>query len=136
MMPQPNLPSGAPSCSCPNPITGDGFVGKFGFVVTQKDRVSFRWFWDYRRGISPFPASPKQSIPDYSPAPNSQDPKTATVNYVRTWNLSLISTSRVSFTKWVYGEGDSVNTSLADLGATNTVNGRFSATAPTIDQRI
>jgi len=149
MIPQPNLPSGALSFSGPNPITGDGFVGKFDFVATQKDRVSFRWFWDYRRGISPFPASPKQSIPDYSPAPNSQDPKTATVNYVRTWNLSLISTSRVSFTKWVYGEGDSVNTSLADLGATNfqdqypthrlpttTVNGRFSATAPTIDQRI
>src|SRR2546421_2507911 len=148
MIPRPNLASGALSFAGPNPITGDGFVGKFDFTATQKDRLSFRWFWDYRRGISPFPASPAQSIPDYSPAPNSQDPKTATANYVRTWNPSLISTSRASFTKWVYDEGDSVQTSLADLGATNfqdqyathrlptiTVNGRFSATAPTIDQR-
>ncbi|HYY72703.1 MAG TPA: carboxypeptidase regulatory-like domain-containing protein [Candidatus Bathyarchaeia archaeon] len=149
MIPQPNLASGALSFAGPNPITGDGIVGKFDLVATQRDQLSFRWFWDYRRGVSPFPASPKQSIPNYSPAPNSQDPKTATVNYVRTWTPLLISTTRGSFTKWVYDEGDSVNTSLADLGATNfqdqypthrlptiTVNGRFSATAPTIDERV
>src|SRR5256885_7363221 len=62
MIPRPNLASGALSFAGPNPITGDGFVGKFDFTATQKDRLSFRWFWDYRRGISPFPASPAQSI--------------------------------------------------------------------------
>ena len=149
VIPLPNTPKGSLTFAGPNPVTGDGFVGKFDFAATQKDRLSFRWFFDYRRSISPFPASPARSIPNYSPAPNSQDPKTATLNYVRTWSPSLLSTTRASLTKWVYDERDSVHTSLADLGATNfqdqypshrlptvTVNGRFSGTAPTIDQRV
>ncbi len=149
MIPTPNLPSGALSFSGPNPTTGDGFTGKFDFAATDKDRLNFRWFWDYRRSVSPFPASPKQSIPGYSPAPTSQDPKTATLNYVRTWSPSLLSTTTASFTKWVYDEGTTVTTGLAELGATNfvdqfpthrlptlTVSGRFSATATTIDQRM
>ncbi len=149
MIPTPNLPSGALSFSGPNPITGDGITGKFDFTATQKDQLSFRWFYDYRRGVSPFPSSPAQSIPGYSPAPTSQDPRTGTLNYLRTWTQSLLSTTRASVTKWDYDEGTIVQTSLADLGATNfvdqfptprlptiTVNGRFSATATTIDERI
>ncbi len=149
MVPPPNLPSGALSFSGPNPTTGDGVTAKFDFALTQKDQLSFRWFYDYRRSVSPFPSSPAQSIPGYSPSPSDQDPKTGTLNYVRTWTPSLISTTRASITKWDYTEGTVVTTSLADLGATNfvdqfpihrlptiTVNGRFSATATTIDERI
>jgi outer membrane receptor protein involved in Fe transport len=149
MVPQPNLPSGALSYFGSNPTDGDGILGKFDYAVTPNNQLSFRWFWDYRRSVSPFPASPAQSIPGYSPAPTSQDPKTATLNYVRTWSPTLLSTTRGSWTKWVYDEGTLVNTTLADLGATNfvdqyptkrlptiTVNGYFSATATTIDQRL
>jgi len=148
MIPLPNLASGALSFSGPNPTTGDGITGKFDFAATQQDRLSFRWFSDYRRATLPFPASPVQSIPGYSPAPSTQFPKTATLNYVRTWIPSLLSTTRASYTRWIYDESDSVHTTLADLGATNfvdqypikrlptiTVNGHFSATAPTIDER-
>ncbi len=149
MVPLPNLPSGALSFSGQNPVTGDGVTAKFDFNATHKDQLSFRWFFDYRRGVSPFPSSPAQSIPGYSPSPTTQDPKTATVNHVRTWTSSLLTTTRVSYTNWDYEEGTLVTTSLADLGATNfedqwtphrlptiTVNGRFSATASTIDQRL
>jgi len=148
MVPSPNLPSGALSFSGPNPTTGNGVVAKIDYMATKNDQLSFRWFSDHRVSILPFPASPAQSIPGYAPAPNSQYPKTLSGSWVRTWSPKLVSTTRFSFTRWLYDEGTSVNTTLADLGATNfvdqyvvkrlptiTVNGRFSATSTTIDER-
>lgn len=132
MVPLPNRPDGGLTYSGANPTSGDGVIGKFDYVATTKDQLSFRWFWDYKRSVSPFPASPVNSVPNYAPSPNSQDPKSAEVSYVRTWTPSLLSTTRYSFTKWVYDEGTVVTTSLTDMGAKNFVDQYVTTRPPTI----
>jgi hypothetical protein len=141
--------NGTATITSPNPTTGDGAIGKFDYNATQKDQLSFRFYWDYKRAIAAFPASPDQSVPGYSPAPSSQDPKSLLATYTRMWTPSLLTSTRFSFTKWVYDENTIITTSLADLGATNFVDpfhthrlpslevpGFFNAEAFTIDQRV
>lgn len=148
MIPSPNTPNGALVFSGPNPTDGDGGVGKLDYIASSKDQLSFRWFSDYRRSNLPFPSSPAQSIPSYSPTPNSQFPKTFTVSHQRVWTPTLLSTTRFSYTRWIFDESADVHTTLADLGATNfidpyivkrlptiTVTSRFSAATTVVDTR-
>jgi hypothetical protein len=149
MIAPPDNPNGTVTLSGgASPVTGDGVVAKFDYVATQRDQLSFRWYWDYKRAITQAPSSPAGALPGYSPSPTSQDPKSSTATYTRTWTPSLLTTTRASLTKFVYDEGTVITTSLADLGATNFVDqyqthrlptillpGYFSAAAMAIDQR-
>ncbi len=142
--PLPNSPDGRLSALSATPTTTDNLLGKFDFTATDKDRVSFRYYFDYARGLDAFPVvvSPGSNIPDYSPSPTSTDINSFAVNYSRTWTPSLLAMTRVSYTQFVYDEGNIVRQTLADLGAANfidagaptpprlpqiVVNGRFSA---------
>lgn len=150
-IPLPNDPSGRLSALSPTPTTGDNVVGKFDYSLKQKDRLSFRYYFDYLRGMSAFPVvvSPGSNIPGYSPSPNSDDIKAFTLTHLRTCSPSLISTTRGSFARFVYDESNIVRETMADLGARNfvnaggpprlpqiVVNGRFSASPGKDRQRI
>jgi hypothetical protein len=120
-VPLPTDPSGRLSAMMSQPASSDNVVGKFDYLATQKDRLSFRYYLDYGRTVSVYPNG---GVPAYSGAsPTSQDPKSMTLNYVRTWSPNLLSTMHGSFTKFVYNELNAVHISLADLGATNFVDG-------------
>lgn len=120
-IPSPTDPSGRLSALMSQPATSDNVVAKFDYLATQRDRLSFRYYLDYGRTVSVYPNG---GVPAYSGAsPASQDPKSLTLNYVRTWSPSLLSTMHGSFTKFVYNELNAVNISLKDLGATNFVDG-------------
>jgi hypothetical protein len=123
-VPPPNDPTGRLSALTSSPNSGDNVVGKFDYTVSQADRLSFRYLFEYQRGITAFPnvVSPGSNIPDYSTAPNSDDIKTLTLTHLRTWTPSLISTTRGTFTRFVYDELNSVRTTMADLGAKNFIN--------------
>lgn len=119
-IPLPTDPTGRLSAQMSQPINGDNVIGKFDYTMSEKNRLSFRYYFDYQRGINVFPNS---SVPFYSPAPNSQDMRSLTLNYMRVWTPSLISTTRGSYLLFVYDESNSVRETLADLGAQNFVNG-------------
>ncbi len=126
MVPLPNEPStGRLSALEPAPLRADNVVGKFDFHRTDRDRISFRYYFDYQRGVDPFPnvTSPGSNIPGYSQSGNSDDIKTLTANHMHTWSPNLISTARGSFSRFIYDELNSVRTTMADLGARNFVNG-------------
>lgn len=141
-IPPPNDPGGKLLALVATPTTADMVVGKFDYLVRSRDRISFRYYFDYRRGQDPFPnvQSPASNIPGYSTATQSSDMQTDTVNHVRTWTPALISTSRFSFSRFTYDEGNLVRETMAELGAKNfvnaggpprlpqvVINGRFSA---------
>ncbi|HWB86281.1 MAG TPA: TonB-dependent receptor [Bryobacteraceae bacterium] len=124
-IPLPNDPSGRLLALTSSPNTGDDVVGKFDYQLHQADRLSFRFFFDYQRGITAFPVviSPGSNIPGYSPAPNSDDAKSLTLTDQHTWSSRLISTTRATFVRFVYDESNAVRETLSDLGAKNFVNG-------------
>jgi hypothetical protein len=117
--------TGRLSALMPAPMTGDNVVGKFDFNRGAQDRISFRYYFDYQRGSNPFPVvtSPGSNIPGYSPSTSSDDIKTFTVNHLHTWSPHLISSSRASFSRFIYDELNSVRETMAELGAKNFVNG-------------
>lgn len=152
-IPPPNDSSGRLSGLTPTPTSGDNAVGKFDFAVTEKDRLSFRHYLDFVRGVMAFPVvvSPGSNIPGYSPSPSSTDIQALTLNHLRTWTPSILMTTRGSFTRFTYDEAGGVRQTLADLGAQNfidagapspprlpqiVVNGRFSASPGKDRQRI
>ena len=143
-IPLPNSPDGRLSALWPTPTTADNVLGKFDFTATDRDRLSFRYYFDFARGLDAFPVvvSPGSNIPGFSPSPTSTDINGFIVNYTRTWTPSLLTISRVSYTQFVYDESNYIRQTLADLGAANfidagaptparlpqiVVNGRFSA---------
>ena len=120
-MPLPTDPSGRLSSLESQPATADNVIAKFDYTATQRDRLSFRYYFDYNRTVSVYP---NNGLPKYSGAsPTTMDPKSFTLNEVHVWSPSLLSTTHGSFTKFVYNELNAVNISLADLGATNFVDG-------------
>ncbi|MGH9672516.1 MAG: hypothetical protein ACRD44_04995, partial [Bryobacteraceae bacterium] len=143
LIPLPTDPSGRLSVLSPNPTTGDNIVGKFDWQASNNDRVSYRFYWDYLRGVSAFPVvvSPGSNIPGFD-SPVVTDIKSHTVNWLRTLSPALLVTTRGAYTLFVYDEGNFYRKTLADFGAANfpdagepspprppqiVVNGRFSA---------
>jgi len=152
-IPLPNDASGRLAGLTPTPTTGDNIVGKFDWTATQNDRLSFRYYFDYVRGVMAFPVvvSPGSNIPGYSPSPSSTDIQGMTLNYTRNWTPAILMTARGSFTRFTYDEAGGVRQTLADLGARNfidagapspprlpqiVVNGRFSASPGKDRQRV
>src|SRR5262249_18493364 len=86
-IPLPNDASGRLSALSPTPTTGDNVVGKVDWTASQKSRLSFRYYFDYVRGVMAFPVvvSPGSNIPGYSPSPSSTDIQSTTLNYSRSW---------------------------------------------------
>ncbi len=120
-MPLPNLPNGQLAAAMSQPATSDNVVAKFDFAATQGNRLSFRYYLDYGRSLNPYP---NNGLPGYAGAsPTTQDPKSFTLNYVRAWSPSIVSVMHGSFTKFIYNELNAVHIGLADLGATNFVDG-------------
>jgi hypothetical protein len=128
-MPLPNTPSGQLAWLQSQPATTDNVVAKFDYTASQKDRISFRYYLDYGRAANVFPNS---GLPVYSGVtPTTQDPKSFTLNEVHIWTPAIITITHGSFTRFVYDESNTVHTSLADLGATNFVDG-----CPSCDKRL
>jgi hypothetical protein len=120
-MPVPNLPNGQLAAQMSQPATSDNIVAKFDFSATQRDRLSFRYYLDYGRAWNPYP---NNGLPVYAgSSPTTQDPKSFTLNYVRAWSPSIVTIMHGSFTKFIYDELNAVHMGLADLGATNFVDG-------------
>jgi hypothetical protein len=120
-MPLPNLPNGQLAAAMSQPATSDNIVAKFDFPVTQRDRLSFRYYLDYGRSLNPYP---NNGLPGYAgSSPTTQDPKSFTLNHVRTWSPSIVSVMHGSFTKFIYDELNVVHIGLADLGAADFVDG-------------
>ncbi|MCE5310995.1 MAG: TonB-dependent receptor [Acidobacteriales bacterium] len=120
-MPLPTDPSGRLSSLQSQPATADNVIAKFDYAATDKDRLSFRYYFDYNRTVSVYP---NNGLPAYAGAsPTSMDPKSFTLNEVHVWSPSLLTVTHGSFTKFVYNELNAVHISLADLGATNFVDG-------------
>jgi hypothetical protein len=122
-IPLPNGPGGRLSALGDSRTTGDTVLSKFDFAATSKNQLSFRYYFDYTRGLNPFPATGTASnIPDYSPGLNSTDVQSLSLNYSRTWSPVLLTTTRGSFSRFTYNEGNFVRETLEDLGARNFVN--------------
>ncbi len=123
-LPLPNDPSGRLSGLSPTPTTGDNLVGRFDFSASSRDQLSFRYYFDYLRGMSAFPVvvSPGSNIPGYSPSPTSTDIQSLTLNHARTWTPHLLTTTRGSFARFTYDESNIVRQTLADLGARNFID--------------
>ena len=152
-IPLPNDPTGRLAALSPTPTSGDNVIGKFDWAATQKNRLSFRYYFDYVRGVMAFPVvvSPGSNIPGYSPSPSSTDIQSTTLNYSRTWTPTILLNLRGSLTRFTYDEAGGARQTLADLGAQNfidagapspprlpqiVVNGRFSASPGKDRQRI
>ena len=130
-MPLPNAATGRLASLASSPVTADDVIGKFDYTLTPSNRLSFRFYMDYQRGLNPFP---NNGMGGYAGgAPNSQDMKVITLNYVRVWSPTLLSTMRGSVTRFVYDELNSVNITLEDLGATNFPVGGGPPRLPFID---
>jgi outer membrane receptor protein involved in Fe transport len=121
----PNDPSGRLSALTSSPKTGDMVTGKFDYTLRQNDRFTFRYHYDFQRGINSFPTvyGSGANIPGYSPAPNSDDINVATLSHLHTWTPNLITTTKGSFSLFVYDEFNSVRETLGELGAANFING-------------
>ncbi|HJZ96851.1 MAG TPA: hypothetical protein VKE70_10085, partial [Candidatus Solibacter sp.] len=149
LMPLPTDPAtGRLSWLQSQPSTSDNVVGKMDYTPRQNDRISLRYYFDYLRAVSVYPNS---GMPVYAGVtPVSNEAKSLTLNEVHIWSPRLITTTHGSFTKFVYDENNAVHTGLADLGATNfvdgcadcqprlpflLVNGRFEADAARDQQR-
>ena len=157
LLPLPNSADGRLSVLSPTPTSGDDILGKFDWQASDNDRLSYRYYFDWPRGVTAFPVvvSPGSNIPGFD-APVSTDIQSHTVNYLRTLSPALIVTTRGSWTKFVYDEGNFYRKTLEQFGAVNfpdageptpprppqiVVNGRFSASpgkdrqrqGPTID---
>ncbi len=152
-IPPPNDASGRLSALSPAPTTGDNVLGRFDWQRSDRDRFSYRYYFDYLRGVSAFPVvvSPGSNIPDYSPSPNSTDIQNHTLTYTRSLSPSVLATARGSFARFTYNESNSVRQTLTQLGAQNfidagapspprlpqiVVNGRFSASPGKDRERV
>jgi hypothetical protein len=122
-VPLPNSPGGRLSVLSPNPTIGDNVVGKFDWQASDKVRVNYRYYFDYGRGMTAFPVvvSPGSNVPGFD-APTSTDINSHTVTYVRTMSPNLLVTTRGSFTKFVYDEGNIYRKTLAEFGARNFID--------------
>ncbi len=152
-IPLPNDASGRLSALSPTPTSGDNAVGRFDFSATQSDRLSFRYYFDYLRGMSAFPVvvSPGSNIPGYSPSPTSTDIQSLTLSHARSWTARLLTTTRGSYARFTYNESNTVRQTMTELGARNfidagapspprlpqmVVTGRFSASPGKDRERI
>ena len=103
------------------PSDSDNVVGKMDYTPRQNDRITLRYYFDYLRAVSVYPNS---GMPAYAGVtPISNEAKSLTLTEMHIWSPSLITTTHASFTKFVYDENNAVHTGLADLGATNFVDG-------------
>ncbi|MBS1825647.1 MAG: TonB-dependent receptor [Acidobacteria bacterium] len=142
-IPLPNVANGSLAVLSPNNTTGDNLLGRFDWQPRDRDRISYRYFYDFQRGVTAFPVvvSPGSNIPGFD-APSTTDTNTHTVTHTRTWSSNLLSTTRGSWTKFVYDESNFYRKTLTEFGAVNfpdagepspprppqiVVNGRFSA---------
>jgi hypothetical protein len=142
-LPLPNMANGSLAVLSPNNTTGDNVLGRFDWQPTDRDRFSYRYFFDFQRGMTAFPVvvSPGSNIPGFE-APSTTDTNTHTVTYTRTFSPTVLATTRGSWTKFVYDESNIYRKTMTDFGATNfpdsgepspprppqiVVNGRFSA---------
>jgi outer membrane receptor protein involved in Fe transport len=142
-IPLPNDASGRLLVLSPTPTTGDNVVGKFDWQASDRNRLSYRYYFDYLRGVAAFPVvvSPGSNIPGFD-SPTSTDINSHTFTYTRTMTANLLVTTRGGFTKFVYDESNFYRKTLTEFGAANfpdagepspprppqiVVNGRFSA---------
>lgn len=152
-IPLPNSPSGVLNALAPSPTTNENIVAKFDYNLKDSDRLSFRYYFDWGRGVDAFPVvvSPGSNIPDYSPGPTSTDIQSFNLNHLHTWTPSLLMNTRGNFSRFVYDEAGGVRQTMAELGARNfidagapspprlpqlVVNGRFSASPGKDRQRV
>jgi hypothetical protein len=155
-IPLPNSPSGVLNALAGSPTTNENIVAKLDYNMSDRDRFSFRYYFDWGRGLDVFPVvvSPVSDIPGYSPGPTSTDIQSFNLTHLRTWTPSLLMNTRGNFSRFVYDETgalDNARVTMADLGASNfidagapspkrlpqlVVNGRFSASPGKDRQRV
>lgn len=123
-IPLPNDPSGRLSVLAASPTTADNVVGKFDYTASTNDRLNFRYYFDYRRGINAFPVldSPSSNIGGYAPNIDGAEVRSYSASHVRTWTPNLLMSTRGSLARATVTGASTVRESLADLGAQNFVN--------------
>ena len=80
----PNDPSGRLSVLASSPSTGDNAIGKFDYMASTKDRLNFRYYFDYRRGVDAFPVldSPGWILGGYAPNRDATEVQSYALNHL------------------------------------------------------
>jgi hypothetical protein len=126
-----NRPNGAYVTQVSRPTDGDQFLGRFDQVVTQSNRLNFRYFIDNNAGADNFPQG--SSFPGYSPFQNSLRMQTVTVEDTHTFTPALLNTLRATYTRFNYLENNTVRLTLVELGASSFRHAGGFATLPRLD---
>jgi outer membrane receptor protein involved in Fe transport len=122
-IPLPNTPTGALSAVEPVPVNSENYLGKVDWYVTQRDRLTARYFFNYVRSVEPRPVTQGNAndVPGYARSPRADQTYSQTINHFRNWTPSVVSTSRFSATRFVFLASVDARFSLLDLGSTNWV---------------
>jgi hypothetical protein len=122
LVPLANSPTGQLLALEPQPSSGEDVVGKFDHLASARDRLSYRYYFDWRRAVEQFPGIGGQAknIPNYSASDSSVDIQAQSVNYTRIWTPNLLSITRGSFSRWTNDAFNVNHTTLGDLGSNLT----------------
>lgn len=129
-VPLPNVGSNGFTSQVSNPNNSDQVIAKLDHLVSDANRLSYRAFFEYNRGMVNFPE--KSTLPGYSPTPNSFLMQTHTLEDLHTVTPNLVNTARVSLTRFYYEESNPTRLTLLDLGGTNFRHAGGPVTLPAI----
>jgi len=126
-----NRPNGQYVTQVSRPTDGNQYLVRLDHVVTQENRLNFRYFIDNNAGADNFPQG--TNFPGYSPFENSLRMQTPTVEDTHTFTPTLLNTARVTYTRFNYLENNTVRQTLVELGGTDFSHAGGAVTLPRLD---
>jgi len=118
-VPAANRPNGQYIAQVSRPTGGNQWLGRWDGNLTDRHRLTFRYFIDKAAGVDQFAGS---NFPGYSPFENGLRMQTAMLEHMYILTPSLLNSVRVSFTRFNYAEANTVHKTLVELGATDFVH--------------
>lgn len=110
------------------PTTGNQYLARFDQVVTQGNRLNFRYFIDNNAGAENFPQG--TSFEGYSPFQSALRMQTATLEDTHTFTPTLLNTARITYTRFNYMENNTTRRTLVELGGSDFTHAGGAVTLP------